>query len=30
VAGVLDFGGSATFWPMKKILDNVWARLSLP
>ena len=29
-AGVLDFGGSATFWPMKKMLDNLWARLSLP
>lgn len=29
-AGVLDFGGSATFWPMKKMLDNLWARLSQP
>jgi hypothetical protein len=29
-AGVLDFGGSATYWPMKKMLDNLWARLSLP
>ncbi len=29
-AGTLDFGGSATFWPVKKMLDNVWARLSLP
>ena len=29
-AGALDFGGSATFWPVKKMLDNLWARLSLP
>jgi hypothetical protein len=29
-AGALDFGGSATFWPMKHMLDNVWARLSQP
>jgi hypothetical protein len=29
-AGVLDFGGSATFWPMKRMLDNLWARLSQP
>jgi len=29
-AGVLDFGGSATFWPVKRILDNLWARLSAP
>jgi hypothetical protein len=29
-AGTLDFGGSATFWPVKKMLDNVWARLSQP
>ena len=29
-AGTLDFGGSATFWPVKRMLDNVWARLSLP
>jgi hypothetical protein len=29
-AGVLDFGGSATYWPMKRMLDNLWARLSLP
>ena len=29
-AGVLDFGGSSTFWPTKKMLDNLWARLSLP
>jgi hypothetical protein len=29
-AGTLDFGGSATFWPMKQILNNVWARLIQP
>jgi hypothetical protein len=29
-AGTLDFGGSATFWPVKKMLDNLWARLSVP
>ena len=29
-AGVLDFGGSATYWPMKHMLDNLWSRLSQP
>jgi hypothetical protein len=29
-AGTLDFGGSATYWPMKKMLDNLWLRLSQP
>ncbi len=29
-AGALNFGGSATFWPVKRMLDNVWARLSAP
>jgi hypothetical protein len=29
-AGTLDFGGSATFWPVKRMLDNLWARLSQP
>ena len=29
-AGTLDFGGSATFWPVKRMLDNVWSRLSQP
>ena len=29
-AGALDFGGSATFWPVKQMLDNLWARLSQP
>jgi hypothetical protein len=29
-AGVLDFGGSSTVWPVKRMLDNLWARLSAP
>ena len=29
-AGSLNFGGSATFWPVKRVLDNLWARLSQP
>jgi hypothetical protein len=29
-AGTLDFGGSATYWPMKRMLDNLWLRLSQP
>jgi hypothetical protein len=29
-AGTLDFGGSSTFWPVKKMLDNLWARLTQP
>jgi hypothetical protein len=29
-AGSLNFGGSATFWPVKRILDNLWAHLSQP
>ncbi|HET7648876.1 MAG TPA: N,N-dimethylformamidase beta subunit family domain-containing protein [Gaiellaceae bacterium] len=29
-AGALDFGGSATFWPVKRLLDNLWSRLSQP
>jgi N,N-dimethylformamidase beta subunit-like protein len=29
-AGSLDFGGSATFWPVKRMLDNLWVRLSQP
>jgi hypothetical protein len=28
--GTLDFGGSATFWPIKRMLDNLWARLAQP
>jgi hypothetical protein len=29
-AGTLDFGGSATFWPVKRVLDNLWSRLGVP
>jgi hypothetical protein len=29
-AGVLDFGGSATFWPVRRILENLWGRLAAP
>jgi hypothetical protein len=29
-AGTLDFGGSATYSPMRRMLDNLWARLSRP
>ena len=29
-AGTLDFGGSATTWPVRKMLENLWARLSQP
>jgi hypothetical protein len=29
-AGTLDFGGSATYAPMSRILDNLWARLAAP
>ena len=29
-AGALDFGGSATYWPVSRLLENLWARLSLP
>jgi hypothetical protein len=29
-AGTMNFGGSVTRWPQKKILDNLWARLSVP
>jgi len=29
-AGVLDFGGSATFWPTRRILENLWNRLAAP
>jgi hypothetical protein len=29
-AGTMNFGGSATRWPQKKLLDNLWARLSVP
>ncbi len=26
-AGVLDFGGSATFWPVRRMLDNIWRHM---
>ena len=26
-AGVLDFGGSVTFWPITRMLDNLWNHL---
>ena len=26
-AGTLDFGGSATFWPMTRMLDNLWQHM---
>jgi hypothetical protein len=29
-AGVLDFGGSSTFWPVKRMLENLWTHLSVP
>ena len=29
-AGTLDFGGSVFTWPVRRILDNLWARLSVP
>jgi len=29
-AGALDFGGSSTFWPVKQMLENIWARLAVP
>ena len=29
-AGALDFGGSVTFWPMRRMLENLWRRLAVP
>ncbi len=29
-AGALDFGGSVAYWPMRHVLDNLWARISAP
>ena len=26
-AGALDFGGSATFWPITRMLTNLWAHM---
>jgi hypothetical protein len=27
-AGSLDFGGSLTFWPVGKMLDNLWRHMT--
>jgi hypothetical protein len=29
-AGVLDFAGSATVWPVRRMLENLWGRLAAP
>ena len=29
-AGVLDFGGSVTFWPIRRMLDNLWHHMLEP
>jgi hypothetical protein len=29
-AGTMNFGGSTTRWPQRKILENLWARISVP
>ena len=29
-AGALDFGGSATTWPVRRLLENLWGRLGQP
>jgi hypothetical protein len=26
-AGTLDFGGSVTFWPMTRMLENLWQHM---
>ncbi len=26
-AGVLDFGGSVTFWPIRRMMDNLWQHM---
>jgi hypothetical protein len=26
-AGVLDFGGSVTFWPIRRMMDNLWSHM---
>ena len=28
--GALDFGGSATLWPVRRMLENLWSRLAAP
>lgn len=29
-AGVLDFGGSVTFWPIRRMMDNLWRHMLEP
>ena len=29
-AGAMDFGGSATFWPVRRLLENLWQHLIQP
>ena len=29
-AGALDFGGSASTWPVRRMLESLWDRLSVP
>ena len=29
-AGALDFGGTATLWPVRRMLENLWVRLAAP
>jgi len=29
-AGTIDFGGTATYWPMRRLLENLWTRLTAP
>jgi hypothetical protein len=29
-AGTLDFGGSLTFWPVSRLLENLWRRMTAP
>jgi hypothetical protein len=29
-AGALDVGGTATLWPLRRMFENLWARLSAP
>ena len=29
-AGTIDFGGTATYRPMRRMLENLWARLASP
>jgi hypothetical protein len=28
--GAMDFGGSATLWPVRRMLENLWTRLATP